>query len=106
MFRVMAHMLRLFGMLALLLAAFPAQFRHFHHDEHNTTEAIHVLPGAESVQEDCDLCDVPVLADRLTSFHMPQVSLYSGPLQPVALHSYCTAETVSWFRGRAPPALN
>jgi hypothetical protein len=106
MIRVMAHTLRLLGLLALLLAAFPAQFRHFHHDEHHATEAIHLLPGAESVQEDCDLCDVPVLADRLTAFHIPPFHLGSWPLQPVALHAYCTAEANPSFRGRAPPALS
>ena len=102
--RVMAHTLRLFGMLALLLAAFPAQCRHFHHDEHHADEVIHLLPGAETVQEDCDLCDIPVLADRLVSFEIPQVHLRSLPLQPLLLQPFCPAESVSWFQGRAPPA--
>jgi len=102
--RVMAHTLRLLGMLALLLAAFPAQFRHFHHDDHHAAEAIQLLPGAESVQEDCDLCDIPVLADRLVIFEIPQAYLRSLPLQPSRPQQYFSTEGISWFQGRAPPA--
>lgn len=104
MIRVMAHTLRLLGMLALLLAAFPAQFRHFHHEEHHDAEVIHLLPGAETVQEDCDLCDIPVLADRLVTFEIPQLHLRSLPLQPLLLQPFCPAVSISWFQGRAPPA--
>lgn len=106
MIRVMAHTLRLLGMLALLLAAFPAQFRHFHHEEHHDAEVIHLLPGAETVQEDCDLCDIPVLADRLVTFEIPQLHLRSLPLQHEDLQAFCPAEAISWFQGRAPPTLS
>lgn len=104
MIRWKAHILRTLGMLALLLASFPAQYRHFHQESDHDHAVSHTLPGAETVQEDCDLCDIPVLADRLVSFQTPQQYLRSIPLQPAPLQLSLAFDVIPCCQGRAPPA--
>jgi hypothetical protein len=60
-----AHTWNLLLLALAMLAVFPVQFRHAHHDEdeHHTCETI---PGDYNWEEDCSICDTaPVLSAPL-----------------------------------------
>jgi len=97
-----AHTCKMLLLALAMLAVFPVQFRHVHHnDDHHACET---APGEFNWEEDCSICDSTPVLDSPSHFTASLVSFvfFNPYCLPEDLHPEFNLDGLPDYRG--PPS--